>query len=63
MSLALTESKQLALRSNSHTTSEHTPQSGEKLFILYAKQPMENHREQTPDEKVLLTLKITVLSQ
>ena len=45
--------KQVALHSNSNTTSKHTPQVERNYWFLYAKQPIENHRGQTPNENVI----------
>ena len=49
MSLALNKPKQIALRSMSNTTSEHTPQVERKMLpILYAIQLMENLGDHLP---------------
>ena len=49
MSLALNKPKQIALRSMSNTTSEHTPQVERKMLpILHAIQLMENLGDHLP---------------
>jgi hypothetical protein len=53
VSLALNESKEVALHSNSNTTLDKpTPQVEKTLLIFYANQPMENHGGWTPNEKL-----------
>ena len=47
MNLVLNEPKQVALYSNSNTTSKHAPQ----VERTNTKQPMDNHRGPTPNEK------------
>ena len=52
MSLALNELEWVASHSNSNTTSKHVLQVERLSFlILYAKQPMENHRGQLLSKK------------
>ena len=51
-SLALNELEWVAIHSNSNTTSKHVLQLARlSLLILYAKQPMENHRDNSCQEE------------
>jgi hypothetical protein len=49
MSLALNEPNEVIL--HSYTSSKHASQNGKKSLMLYAKQPLKNHKGSTPDEK------------
>ena len=60
MSLVLNGPKQVALHSNSNTTSKHAPQSGKKLLIMYAKQPRNSISCQLVTKKVPLSHRITL---
>ena len=51
LKMSLAHSEQETLHSNSNTTLSMHHHKGKKYLILYAKQPMENRRGPTPDEK------------
>jgi hypothetical protein len=51
MSLALTEPKSIDLSSKVKHYLQGCTTSVQKLLILYAKQPMKNHKAPTPDKK------------